>query len=631
LLGHGSFGEVWLAERASGIARTRLAVKLPVGVAADLDSIRHEAEVQVRAGNHPNVLPIFEADIYDGQVVLVSEYAPDGSLAGWLARQGGRAPSVESAVVMISGVLAGLEHLHARDIIHRDIKPANILLQNEVPRLADFGIARLLGDPGATGHAAGTPRYMAPEAFDGVRSVQTDLWSVGVLLYELLAGRLPFPDHDWTALIKAVVTQPPEPLPDSVPASVRGIVHRALEKDPARRFPSAREMRLAVQEALRSLQFTALASRMGENAPVYRLVLTGGPCGGKTTALSRIAERMESLGFQVYQVPEAATLLLGGGVSVRDLSSTGLIELQQNVLRVMMALEDAFHALARSSGRPSIILCDRGVMDAAAYLPADAWTALLDEHDWTTVGLRDKRYEAVFHLVTAADGAEAFYTTANNAVRTETPEQARLLDARTREAWIGHPHLRIIGNSTNFEHKVQRVVAAVCNVVGVPEPREIERKFLVSHSPKPAEMPVPFGEFDIEQTYLVSEPGQEMRVRRRGQHGSYTYTHTTKRPAGSGQRVEIERQISGREYVALLAQADPARRTIRKRRRVFLWLNQYFELDTFLDPRPGLEILELEMDDLTTPVQIPPFLAIEREVTEDPRYANHQLALASGT
>jgi CYTH domain-containing protein len=100
-----------------------------------------------------------------------------------------------------------------------------------------------------------------------------------------------------------------------------------------------------------------------------------------------------------------------------------------------------------------------------------------------------------------------------------------------------------------------------------------------------------------------------------------------KRPVVAGQRVKIERQITGREYLALLAQADPARRTLKKRRRVFLWANQYFEWDIFVDPRPGLELLEAEVDSLDGPVELPPFLEVEQEVTGDLRYANHTLAL----
>jgi CYTH domain-containing protein/predicted ATPase len=363
-----------------------------------------------------------------------------------------------------------------------------------------------------------------------------------------------------------------------------------------------------------------------DEAPLYRVVLTGGPCGGKSTSLAAITDRLQGLGFQVYRVPETATLLLGGGVSVRGVSPGQLVGVQAEMLRVMMTLEDAFAAVARSTGRPSVLLCDRGTMDVSAYLPPESWTALLDEHGWTVVALRDRRYEAVIHLVTAADGAEAFYTTENNAVRSETPAQARELDQRVRDAWVGHPHLRVIDNSTDFARKMQRVTAAVCRVVGAPEPQEIERKFLL-RSGAGQEVPVRYEECEIEQTYLLAADEWEARVRRRGQHGSYTYTHTLKRPVAPGRRVEIEHQISGREYIALLSQRDPARHTVRKRRRVFLWANQYFEWDVFLDPRPGLQLLEVEVDAVDAPVELPPFLPVEREVTLDEQYANHALAM----
>jgi CYTH domain-containing protein len=340
-----------------------------------------------------------------------------------------------------------------------------------------------------------------------------------------------------------------------------------------------------------------------------------------------MTDRLQGLGFDVYRVPETATMLLGGGVRLRGASASQSVGIQTEILRVMMAMEDAFQAIARTTGKPSILLCDRGTMDVSAYLPPEAWAALLNEQDWTVVGLRDKRYDAVIHLVTAADGAEAFYTTENNAVRTESPEKARELDQRVRDAWVGHPHLRVIDNSTDFARKVQRVTAAVCMVVGAPEPREIERRFLLRGSPAGRETPVHFEEVEIEQTYLVSPNGWEARVRRRGQHGSSTYTHTLKRPVASGQRVRLERPITGREYIALLAEADPACRTITKRRRVFLWANQYFEWDLFVQPRPGLEMLEVEVNALDDPIELPPFLPVEKEVTGDERFTNHQIAL----
>src|SRR6185503_3644599 len=113
-IGIGSFAIVWLAERRGSIVTTKVALKLPKEEAIDLDAIKQEAAVWLEASGHPNVLPIIEADVYNRQIVIVSEYAPDGSLKDWLARFGGKAPSIESALEMMLGILLGLKHLHSR-------------------------------------------------------------------------------------------------------------------------------------------------------------------------------------------------------------------------------------------------------------------------------------------------------------------------------------------------------------------------------------------------------------------------------------------------------------------------------------------------------------------------------------
>jgi len=248
-LGRGGFGEVWLAERRTQLLTTKVAVKLPLAQQVDLEAVKGEAVLWEQASGHPNVLPIIEANIYGGQVIIVSEFAPGGSLADHLSQQGRLLAA--DAVEMTCGILDGLEYLHSRKIIHRDLKPANVLLQGKTPRLADFGISRILQSTSMdySLNMAGTPPYMAPEAFDGKRNVQTDIWSAGVMLYQLLTGCLPFPQQDLVSLIKAVRAGRPGPLPDAVSKPVKDILDQALRVDTARRYKSAARLRDELRSA----------------------------------------------------------------------------------------------------------------------------------------------------------------------------------------------------------------------------------------------------------------------------------------------------------------------------------------------------------------------------------------------
>lgn len=240
-IGRGGFGEVWLAERRSQLFSKKLAIKLPHDDQVDLKTISQEAVLWEQASGHPNVLPIIDADVYDGQIVIASEYADGGSLADRVKQQG--RPTKEEVIRLGIGILNGLEFLHERKIIHRDIKPQNILIQGNTPRLADFGISRAMQTTVNSSIVAGTDAYMSPESFEGKRSPQTDIWSVGVLLFELVNGSLPFPQEHPSERMYAILTREPIDLDEVQPPMLRVVIGKALEKNQSKRYSTAKEMR----------------------------------------------------------------------------------------------------------------------------------------------------------------------------------------------------------------------------------------------------------------------------------------------------------------------------------------------------------------------------------------------------
>lgn len=249
-LGKGGFGEVWLAEKRSQFVTKKVAVKLPLDEQVNFEAIKHEATLWEQASGHPNVLPIIDADVYDGQVVIVSEYADGGSLYDRLKAEG-KLP-VKLAVEMTVGILNGLEFLHHKRIIHRDIKPQNILLQGNTPRLADFGISRAMQTAAVSSSIIGTDAYMSPEAFEGKRSVQTDIWAVGVVLYQLLTGILPFPQEHPTERMFAILMKDFEFPTNDTPRELQTIIRTALAKNPDERFQSASAMQEDLRDFLHS-------------------------------------------------------------------------------------------------------------------------------------------------------------------------------------------------------------------------------------------------------------------------------------------------------------------------------------------------------------------------------------------
>ena len=360
---------------------------------------------------------------------------------------------------------------------------------------------------------------------------------------------------------------------------------------------------------------------------IRRIVLTGGPCAGKTTALVRIIEHFSNLGFKVFCVPEVPTMYSQGGWSYLTPNRDLYYEGELAILRTQLALENSFMRLAETCTKPTFVVCDRGTMDISAYIDKAMWEDLCQKCGTDSNELR-QRYDAVLHLVSAADGAEQYYTTATNSTRYEQANEeglriARDLDKKVNKAWTGHPHLRVINNHDNFDTKINRVLKEISNVLEIPQPIEDERTYIVELT---GQLPESI-ESEITQTYLVADPDCEIRLRRRDWGGEVVNVHKTKKRISATEVLETERQVSNALYESLLQQADPYRATIRKTRRSFIWRGQFFQIDTFHEPINNLVLLETKGVAQQECVNFPPFIRVIEDVTGNSQYYNYNIAL----
>jgi len=258
----GGMGQVWHAYDT--VLRREVALKSPLPqLARDpeyVERFRREAQAMARV-THDNVIDIYDVGESDDGPFIVMEYVAGGSLADVL-RKRGRLGTGETMRIILQAARA-LDAAHRREIIHRDVKPANLLLRapdgdhqddrGSVVVLTDFGIAqtptaKVLTRPDQN---LGTVIYMAPELLqsgeDASPSVRSDIYSLGIVAYEGLAGRPPFLADSAVAIAMMHVTKTPPPLPQQVPAAVRQIIARATAKDPENRYPSAAALVKAIE------------------------------------------------------------------------------------------------------------------------------------------------------------------------------------------------------------------------------------------------------------------------------------------------------------------------------------------------------------------------------------------------
>ena len=193
----------------------------------------------------------------------------------------------------------------------------------------------------------------------------------------------------------------------------------------------------------------------------YKIVLTGGPCAGKTTAIEEVKKHLTNMGFSVITVSETATEMITGGISP---SNVGQIVFQRNLLRMQLIKESVFLQCAESLGKDVVILFDRGVFDGKAYLNDFEFSQILDELNLCENELFDS-YDAVLFLDSVASDCDENYTTSNNTARSESREEAAQINERTYNVWKNHKNLHIINNEETFDYKISKLLGIIDNLI----------------------------------------------------------------------------------------------------------------------------------------------------------------------
>ena len=371
-IGQGGMATVWRAVHTTLDRPVAVKFLEAVGVHAQQLADRFLQEAKLAAGlRHRHVVDILDFGVLEGgQPYMVMELLEGQSLAG--RYEEGPPVSDWEVVEIVTMVLSGLAAVHDAGILHRDVKPENIFLVQDAdgifPKLLDFGVSKGFGGEGRitkTGVVVGTPQYMSPEQARGKRDIglSSDLWSVGVVLYEGFTGQVPFDSENPGDVLISVATEEVPPLEDlrpDLPPAVVEVVHRALSKRPEDRFGDAREMRDALMAVLEGDEMM-----MGRpDSALIRIAYSPGPGTGKLRILSASAPPpAPPRATDPFLVPQAARL------------PAEAMELVTEKLRPPRASLPA--EAPSSSGRIPLLVVGLVALGAAAFLAFDGWGALV--------------------------------------------------------------------------------------------------------------------------------------------------------------------------------------------------------------------------------------------------------------
>ena len=437
LLGRGGMGVVYRATDAQSgetVAVKTLNAEVLSHEPNILERFRREGE-SLRQLNHPNIVKFITAVESYGQHYLVMEYVDGGSLQDLLAKHGFL--SSQRTVEISLDLADALTRAHHLGIIYRGLKPANVLLaQDGTPRLTDFGIAQLADGSRLTqtGVLVGTVNYLSPEALSGeVLDFRTDIWAFGVLLFEMLTGRLPFTGDNLTARITATLTQPVPDLAQynpNIPKPLADLIYSMLEKDRQNRIPSMRQVGAEFESILMSSQglSTSMESRFKTPIPSSQNTKRELPTGTVTFLFTdiegstKLAQQYpEAMPAMITRHNEILTQVFGShhGYVFQIIGDSFAVAFH-NVKDALNAAIQAQRNLHQENWNPAPIKVRMGIHTGAAQLQIDSKDTPYS--GYATLALTQR-------IMSAGHGGQILISSASeNLLRGQLPKDAALRD-----------------------------------------------------------------------------------------------------------------------------------------------------------------------------------------------------------
>lgn len=348
---------------------------------------------------------------------------------------------------------------------------------------------------------------------------------------------------------------------------------------------------------------------------VSKICLTGGPCGGKTKALSKLEQELSDMGYKVFIIDEIATRIISSGIKPFGEDAIKMIDFEDILLKLQLEEESSYEKACNLIDKKCVVLCDRGVFDVKSFISKEEFDGLLKKYNLSKLNLIDS-YNEVIHLNTCAKGAEEFYTLENNKARSEGIKEAIIRDDRCQEAWSFHPNLKIVDNSTNFDEKINKVLNIMKESLGIKTKEE--KKYLVELKKDAYDklMQKECVSVDIIQTYLKTENDYEMRLRKRVLDGDETYYVSVKKSYGNKEKIVTEEKIDKKSYERLLNQREVTN-VVEKKRTCFIENNHIYKIDEYDN---DLFILETDIN-----ANIPEFISVIEDVTLNENFKNKNI------